>query len=236
MISKIPRSRQIGDGAEAAQDIALREPIRNAAEEETVMEERLAFHFVHHDPKVRAELSRTALALGHHAEVYADLEEICVHSPKGGVVVVRDEMEQGGVKDSITTLEGCGIWLPLVAMGEAPPTACVVDAVKAGALDYLVLPLSSERLSTLLKSIGESAHAHLVTQRRAIQARERVNRLSAREREVLDGLAAGNSTKMIARDLQISPRTIDIYRANMMAKLGANNAAEAVRILLEADH
>jgi DNA-binding CsgD family transcriptional regulator len=68
-----------------------------------------------------------------------------------------------------------------------------------------------------------------------IEARGRIENLSAREREVLDWLAQGSSNKAIARELQISPRTVEIHRANMMAKLGASHAADAVRLRIEAD-
>ncbi|MFZ9396883.1 MAG: response regulator transcription factor, partial [Erythrobacter sp.] len=69
--------------------------------------------------------------------------------------------------------------------------------------------------------------------RRMIEARQRIANLSAREREVLDWLSAGSSNKSIARELEVSPRTIEIHRANMMLKLGARHAAEAVRLKLE---
>jgi len=68
-----------------------------------------------------------------------------------------------------------------------------------------------------------------------IKARTRIANLSTREREVLHWLAEGSSNKAIARELDISPRTFEIHRANMMAKLGAKHAAEAVRLRLESD-
>jgi FixJ family two-component response regulator len=67
-----------------------------------------------------------------------------------------------------------------------------------------------------------------------IEARSLISCLSGREREVLDWLTRGSSNKVIARELDISPRTVEIHRANMMAKLGASHAAEAVRLKLEA--
>ena len=61
----------------------------------------------------------------------------------------------------------------------------------------------------------------------------KIAKLSGREREVLEYLSEGHSNKMIARELEISPRTVEIHRANMMHKIGANHAAEAVRIRIE---
>jgi FixJ family two-component response regulator len=70
--------------------------------------------------------------------------------------------------------------------------------------------------------------------RRTIEARQRIATLSGREREVLEYMVAGRTNKLIARELEISPRTVEIHRANMMSKLGARQSAEAVRLRLEA--
>jgi FixJ family two-component response regulator len=198
------------------------------------MGQRNIIHFVDADSRLRAELARSAFAMGHHAEVYADLAELCDHPPHSGIVIVRDTPETGGLETAIEILARGGIWLPLVGMDESPHTQRVVAAITAGALDYLPLPLSGERLSAMLDRIDEEAREQAEARRRMIEARGRIGNLSAREREVLDRLAAGNSNKAIARELHISPRTVEIHRANMMCKLGANHAAEAVRLRIEA--
>ncbi len=191
-------------------------------------------HFVDAETRMRADLARIAFRLGHHAEVYADLAELCDHPPQRGIVVVRDDPETGGVEATLDLLARCGVWLPLVAMDEAPRTSRVVAAVKAGALDYLPLPLEQDRLSAMLDRIGDEARDHADARRRMIEARGRIDNLSAREREVLDWLTLGSSNKAIARELDISPRTVEIHRANMMSKLGASHPAEAVRLRIEA--
>lgn len=198
------------------------------------MGQRNIIHFIDADTRIRAELARTAFAMGHHAEVYADLAELCDHPPREGIVAVRDCPEIGAIEGTFDRLARCGVWLPVVVMDEAPRTARVVAAIKAGALDYLSLPLEPERLGATLERIGDEARDQADARRRMIEARERIDNLSAREREVLDRLASGNSNKAIARDLQISPRTVEIHRANMMSKLGASHAAEAVRLRIEA--
>ncbi len=198
------------------------------------MSERHIIHFVEPDMRLRADLARVTFALGHHAEVYADIAELAEHPPQRGILVLRDATDDGGIRETLDYLADRGLWLPAVAMGESPATARVVAAIKAGALDYLPLPLDPRRLAEMLGGIGSEAAAHAEARRRMVEARERIGCLSAREREVLDWLARGSSNKTIARELAISPRTVEIHRANMMHKLGAAHAADAVRLQIEA--
>lgn len=198
------------------------------------MSQKQTIHFVEPDTRQRAELARLTLALGHHAEVYADIAELCERPPHEGILAVRQGEGAGGIATLIERLAEAGVWLPVVAMDEAPQPESVVAAMRDGALDYVALPLDSARLADLLERIEVEARAHAAALRRMQEARSRIARLSPREREVLDWLAEGSSNKTIARELSISPRTVEIHRANMMGKLGARHSAEAVRLRLEA--
>jgi FixJ family two-component response regulator len=126
-----------------------------------------------------------------------------------------------------------GLWVPLIVCEEEPRIERVVAAIKGGALDDLQLPLEAGRLARSLARVVEEADAHGRARQHLVEARWRVARLSRREREVLELLAVGNSNKLIARELSISPRTVEIHRSNMMTKLGAAHAAEAVRLWLQ---
>jgi FixJ family two-component response regulator len=198
------------------------------------MTRKAILHFIDADTRQRAELARVGFSLGHHAEVYGDLSELGAHPPREGIVIARDSAAEGGVAVILERLSRLGIWLPLIAVDVQPRPGRIVDAIKAGALDYLSLPLDPERFERCLARIEKEAEDFGQARRRMIEARDRISSLSAREREVLEWLAEGSSNKVIARELDISPRTVEIHRANMMNKLGARHAAEAVRLKLEA--
>jgi len=198
------------------------------------MERKTPLHFVDGSSRVRAELARAGFALGHHCEVYGDLSELAIHPPRDGIIIARDNAPDGGIAVTLERLSRFGIWLPLVAFDDEPRPGRIVEAIKAGALDYLSIPLDPDKFSLCLKRIVGEAEQFGMARKRMIEARDRIANLSQREREVLDWLAAGSSNKAIARELDISPRTVEIHRANMMSKLGATHAAEAVRLKMEA--
>ncbi|MES2698317.1 MAG: LuxR C-terminal-related transcriptional regulator, partial [Pseudomonadota bacterium] len=96
------------------------------------------------------------------------------------------------------------------------------------------LPLTREEFARMAAHVASDGGRHAEARRRLIEARQRLGMLSRREREVLDWLSEGCSNKAIARTLEISPRTLEIHRANMMDKLGATHAADAVRLRMDA--
>jgi len=111
-----------------------------------------------------------------------------------------------------------------------------VKSMKLGAVDFLEKPFSTEDLTKLvLETLKSRQCAALVGQERE-EVRGRIATLSPRERELLDAIVLGSSTKMVADRLGISPRTVDHHRANLMEKMRAINVADLVRMAMQADY
>lgn len=109
-----------------------------------------------------------------------------------------------------------------------------VQAMKAGALDFLEKPYDPDQLIDVIDAAFCRFEDDCARNARVEDARNRVATLSPREREVLLGLIEGRANKVIAHDLDLSPRTVEIYRANMMEKLDVGSLSEALRLAFAA--
>jgi len=195
---------------------------------------RTVLHIVGGESRSRAEQARIAFALGQHAEIYGDLDELIARPPREGIILAADDSRAGFAHAFIARLGEQGIWLPVIFVTSEPSIDRVVAAMKAGALDYLQLPFEMGVFARRLDAILAEAGQHAARRRREVEARRNIALLSRREREVLELLSGGCSNKEIARQLAISPRTVEIHRSNMMAKLGASHPADAVRLWVDA--
>lgn len=124
--------------------------------------------------------------------------------------------------------------LPVVIMTAHSDVPLAVEAMKLGAADFLEKPFEDERLVGMIlasfKQEDDSAESEAIMTDLAI----RIASLTPREHQVLDGLVAGRSNKLIARDFDISPRTVEVYRANVMTKMQAGSISELVRLAIRA--
>ena len=191
-------------------------------------------HVVAQSSADRAELARAVFSLGFHAEIYGDYQELLNTRPNRGVVVAEDIIAQGGIVALIDAMSDRGFWRPIIATTSSVDIRRVVDAIRIGAFDYLGPDLGPEVLQMALEGALLDADARGAARREALEAQDALSKLSPRELEVLDHVVAGSSNKDIARKMEISPRTVEIHRANMMSKLGANHSADAIRCRLAA--
>ncbi|WP_246529418.1 PAS domain S-box protein [Microvirga zambiensis] len=167
------------------------------------------------------------------ASAQSFLEVAPVLVPGGVVLDIRSP--EAGELTIPRELKARRAGLPVIVIGEARGNVAVgVQAMKAGAVDFLDVPYRPEQLLDALAS----AQATIRERAEQDQATERVKALIAalppREREVLDGLLAGGTNKIIARELGLSPRTVEAHRARIMERLGAQNLPELVQIAVAA--
>lgn len=122
--------------------------------------------------------------------------------------------------------------LPIVIMTGHGDIPLAVEAIKLGAIDFLEKPFEDERLVIMISTALSHAASQSKTGSISADIASRIASLSPRERQVMDGLVAGLSNKLIARDYNISPRTIEVYRANVMTKMQASSISELVRLAM----
>ena len=124
--------------------------------------------------------------------------------------------------------------LPIIIMTGHGDIPLAVEAMKLGAIDFLEKPFEDDRLITMIEMAIRQAEPAVKSEALTQDIVARIATLSPRERQVMDGLIAGLSNKLIARDHDISPRTIEVYRANVMTKMQANSLSELVRLAMRA--
>ena len=164
-----------------------------------------------------------------------------------GFLATLDSAEPGIVVSDIRMPDMTGLELaqrlaplrsrfPVIIMTGHGDVPLAVEAMRGGVIDFLEKPFSADRMLAALKRAGEvlappDTQADELTS--GIAAR--LDSLSERERQVLDRVVAGQPNKVIARELGISPRTVEIYRAKLMTKMQADSLAALVRMALAAE-
>jgi two-component system response regulator FixJ len=127
-------------------------------------------------------------------------------------------------------LNELGICLPVIVMTGQGDVATAVRAMKAGAVGFVEKPFDDDLLLTFIETALATPAGRAPRERAIGEAAALIANLSPRERHVLEGILAGRSTKMIAHDLGISPRTVEIHRARMLERLRTRSIAEAIRL------
>jgi two-component system response regulator FixJ len=123
---------------------------------------------------------------------------------------------------------------PVILITGHGDVALAVEAMKAGAADFIEKPFDDAVLLDAIRSVLEARPSTQNEDLARAEAQARLAELSPRERDVLQGVVAGKINKVIAHELSISPRTVEVYRANLMAKTGARSVSELMRIALAA--
>ena len=194
------------------------------------MPDNRVVHIVDDDEAVRQSLafllSSTGLAVRLYDSATAFLAGLA--NVKGGCLITDMRMPDMTGLELLHALKARACGLPAIVITGHGDVALAVEAMKAGAVDFIEKPFDEEAILTAVKAALERGGEGWDTA--AIAAR--LASLSERERQVLEGLIAGHPNKTIAYDLGISPRTVEVYRANLMTKMEARSLSELIRMAI----
>jgi two-component system response regulator FixJ len=187
-------------------------------------------HLVDDDAAVRHSLERLLGSMGFATVSYATPAAFLVQAPHllGGCVLLDVKMPDIGGLEVQARLKAIGFVLPIIVITGQGDIHTAVLAMKAGAFDFLEKPYEDEILLAAIEAaLAATPHGQ---EQQALDAAQRIAKLTPREREVLEALVAGASNKVIAFDLGLSVRTVEVHRARMMGRLGTRQLAEAIRL------
>ncbi|BBD02756.1 MULTISPECIES: response regulator FixJ [Sphingobium] len=200
------------------------------------MSEPYPIYVVDDDDAIRRSLSFMLKTSGYAVRLFDGGHEFLKEAaalPAGCVLldVRMPDIDGMAVQSELRTH---GVMLPVVIMTGHGDIDMAVAAMKAGASDFIEKPFEKAALISCIEAAHRQSIAARGASARAQEAQARLNVLTDRERDVLNGLVDGLPNKSIAYDLGISPRTVEIHRANLMQKLEVKSLAEALRIAFHA--
>ena len=191
-------------------------------------------HVIDDDDAVRESLEFLLRTAKIDVRTYDSATAFLNATPSGGIgcIVTDVRMPRMSGVDLLRQLKARGSTMPVIVITGHGDIQLAVEAMKVGAVDFLEKPFDDE---VLLASVSAALGRLEKDSQRETERADLNNRLatlSVREREVLEGLVAGKPNKIIAFDLGISPRTVEIYRAHVMTKMNAGSLSELVRMAL----
>jgi len=191
-------------------------------------------HVIDDDEAVRHSLAFLLATAGIDVQTYDSATGFLDVAPElnAGCIITDVRMPELSGIDLLRRLRELKLAVPVIVITGHGDVPLAVEAMKIGAIDFLEKPFDEE---VLLASVRFALNAVDREQKREAERSEiegRLAGLSNRERDVLEGLVAGHANKQIAYDLGISPRTIEIYRANLMTKMRAASLSDLVRMAL----
>jgi two-component system response regulator FixJ len=196
------------------------------------MSDERVVHILDDDPAFRRSIEVLLDAAWFATRAYASALAVlnAASQLSGGCILLDVQMPEMNGLDLQARLNELGIGLPVIVMTGQGDVATAVRAMKAGAVDFVEKPFDDDLLLTTIETALATVAGRASRERVIGDAAALIAMLSPRERQVLEGILAGRSTKMIAHDLGISPRTVEVHRAHMLERLCTRSIAEAIRL------
>lgn len=191
-------------------------------------------HIVDDDEAVRQSLAFLLGSAGLTVRLYDSASAFLagLSGVKNGCLVTDVRMPDMTGIELLQQLKSRACHLPAIVITGHGDVPLAVEAMKAGAVDFIEKPFDEEAILHAVQAALERGVAGEGVEDPTIAAK--LATLSERERQVLEGLIAGQPNKTIAHDLGISPRTVEVYRANLMTKMDARNLSELIRMAIVA--
>jgi two-component system response regulator FixJ len=198
------------------------------------MSNNVAVHVIDDDEAVRESLAFLLQSAKLSVRTYESAVAFLASLPKGvaGCIITDIRMPDVDGIELLRRLKGMDVNLPVIVITGHGDVPLAVEAMKVGAVDFLEKPFDDEVMLSAVKAALNRQKEDTAQSAEREEVLEKLATLSNRERQVLDGLVIGNPNKTIAFDLGISPRTVEIYRANVMTKMKAASLSDLVRMAL----
>jgi two-component system response regulator FixJ len=198
------------------------------------MSERDLVHVIDDDDAVRESLAFLLRTAALDVKTYESAKLFLENLPGDltGCIVTDVRMPDMTGIELLKQLQARGITLPVIVITGHGDIQLAVEAMKSGAVDFLEKPFDDERMLEAVRAALNNRRKDEARSNERAEISERIASLSHREKQVLDGLVAGLPNKAIAHDLGISPRTVEVYRANVMTKMQAGSLSDLVRMAL----
>lgn len=193
-------------------------------------------HIIDDDDALRDSLSFLLSSVDIPAKTYASANEFLDALPAiaSGCVVTDIRMPGMSGMELLRHLKDGGSALQVIVMTGHGDVPLAVEAMRLGALDFIEKPFDDEAFIASVRMAIDRQKLEDEGNALREEIRARIDTLSGRERDVLNGLVIGQPNKLIAHNLGISPRTVEIYRANLMTKMQASTLSDLVRMALVA--
>jgi two-component system response regulator FixJ len=198
------------------------------------MENEPVVHVVDDDEGVRKSLAFLLDCQGIQARTYESPLHFLAVVPtmQHGCIITDVRMPEMSGVELIARLKSLGVTDPVIVITGHADVPMAIQALHAGVTDFIEKPFSEEAILGAVRRALEKQRSRGEIEEERDRILERMATLSGREREVMDGLVEGHANKNIAYDLQISARTVEVYRANVMAKMQARTLSELVRMVM----
>lgn len=197
-------------------------------------DERILVHVIDDDEAARDSLAFLLGTAKIAVRTYESAGAFLTVAPSvtSGCVITDVRMPDISGIDLLRRMKELGVGVPVIVITGHADVQLAVEAMKTGAADFLEKPFDEDVLLQTVRSALNRQDIKGKREAERLSVESRLGTLSNRERDVLEGLVAGLANKQIAFDLKISPRTIEIYRANLMTKMQAASLSDLVRMAL----